>query len=66
MVWAVGGFTVEGTSLIVIVQGKKNYVGYVDMLIYSFFLPEAHLIIFGDYLFQSDNASVHVSMTLKS
>ncbi|GBL83753.1 Transposable element Tc3 transposase [Araneus ventricosus] len=42
-----------------------NSQSYVDILADNL-LPEAPLITSGDYLFQQDNASVHVSQTSKS
>ncbi|GBO23512.1 Transposable element Tc3 transposase [Araneus ventricosus] len=63
MVW--GGFATEGTTSIVFVQGRVNSESYVDILADNL-LPEAPLIMSGVYLFQQDDASVHVSETSKS
>ncbi|GBN83252.1 hypothetical protein AVEN_193027-1 [Araneus ventricosus] len=60
-----GGFATEGTTPIVFVQGRMNSDSYVDVLADNL-LPEAPLITSADYLFQQDNASLHVSQTLKS
>ena len=63
MVWA--GFSVSGTSPIVSIQGRFNSESYVDMLS-KIFLPKVLLIKGGDYLFQQDSASCHVSCALRS
>ena len=63
MVWA--GYAASGTTEIVFLQGKMNSNSYVDMLGDNL-LPEAPLITSGDYLFQQDNASIHVSAAAKS
>ncbi|GBN23053.1 Transposable element Tc3 transposase [Araneus ventricosus] len=63
MVW--GGFATEVTTSIVFVQGRVNSQSYADILADNL-LPEAPLIMSGVYLFQQDNASVHVSETSKS
>ncbi|GBL74151.1 hypothetical protein AVEN_231040-1 [Araneus ventricosus] len=60
MVW--GNFVTEGTTPIVFVQGRMNSESYVDILADNL-LPEAPLITSEDYLFQQDNASVHVPQT---
>ncbi|GBO29279.1 Transposable element Tc3 transposase [Araneus ventricosus] len=60
-----GGFATEGSTPIVFVQGRMNSESYVDVLADNL-LPEAPLITSADYLFQQDNASLHVSQTLKS
>ena len=48
------------------IEKEFCWLGWYVNRFFGSFLPEAHLIIFGDYLFQSGNASVHVSMTLKT
>ncbi|GBN77400.1 Transposable element Tc3 transposase [Araneus ventricosus] len=62
IVW--GGFATDGTTRIVFVQGRMNSESHVDILADNL-LPEAPLITSGDYLFQQDNASGHVSQTSK-
>lgn len=63
MIW--GGFATVGTTPIVFVQGKMNSESYVDILADNL-LPIAPLITSGDYLFQQDNAAVHVSESSRS
>lgn len=63
MVW--GGFAAKGTTPIVFMQCKTNSQTYLDILAENL-LPEAPLITSGEYLFQQDNASIHVSAASKS
>lgn len=62
MVW--GAFAANGTTPIVFINRTMNSDRYVDMLGESL-LPEAPLITSGDYIFQQDNASIHVSTSAK-
>lgn len=59
------GSAIEDTTLIVFVQTRMNSENYIDILGDNF-LPEEPLITSGDYLFQQDIASVHISKTWKS
>ena len=59
MVWA--GSEAHETTAIVSIQGRLNSETYAENVI-----TEAPLIIGGDYLFQQDNASCHLSCVLRS
>lgn len=63
MVWA--GFSANGITPIVFWDKKVDSAAYQDMLAENL-LPIAPLITSGDYLFQQDNATIHVSSASKS
>lgn len=63
MVWA--AFAAGGTIPIVFMPNKMNSIMYQDMLGDNL-LPIAPLITSGDWTFQQDNASVHVSKSTKA
>jgi len=63
MVWA--GFAANGTTQMVFLDIMVNSAAYQDIL-GEHLLPTAPLITSGDYLFQQDIASIHVSCTSKS
>ena len=57
MEWA--GFAANGTTLIVFLNKKVNSTAYQDVLTERL-LPVAPLFTYGDYLFEKDNATIHV------
>lgn len=63
MVW--GGFSSEGTTQLVILDGMQTSASYINTL-------EAHLLSFAarvhgeNFIFQQDNASIHVSHLSRS
>ena len=59
------GFPAIGTTPKVAIQDYLNSESYIDMLVESL-LPKTPLITGGDYLFQQDNASCHVSCVSRS
>ena len=62
MVW--GAFAANGTTPSAFINRKMNLDRYVDILGESL-LSEVPFITSGDYFFQQNNASIHVSKSAK-
>ncbi|KAG3115315.1 hypothetical protein PI126_g24695 [Phytophthora idaei] len=58
MVWA--AFSSRGKSPLVVLSGRQNSEDYV-YTVCEYLLPFAHLNYGTDYIYQQDNASIHVS-----
>ncbi|POM79865.1 Transposase [Phytophthora palmivora] len=58
MVWA--AFSARGKTPLIVLTGRQNSDDYV-YTVSEFLLPFAHLTYGTDFIYQQDNASIHVS-----